>query len=272
MGMRFPRLVLADWRGTRDALHAYSRLIGGIRRGMTPPAKHWWHITLSVSARGLTTTPIPADGMSFELILNPVQGEVEISTSEGGETKISLHGQSQQSLHEAIVSTLADLGVRCSVSVALTEADYEYVSDSAARYWRALSQIDTIYKEFKGTLREETGPVQLFPHHFDVSLNWFSGRLIPGTDPADAESSDEQMNFGFVTGDASISEAYFYATAFPQPERLTEAPLRDGAFWQTEGFTGAILMYQQLVDSDDPRVRLLEFLRAAQHAGSSLMG
>jgi len=272
MGMMFPRLVLADWRETRDALHAYARLIGGVRRGMTPPAKHWWHITLSVSARGLTTTPIPAEGMSFELVLNPMQGQVELATSEGGEVNIAVHGQSQQSLHDAVVSSLEDLGVRCSVSVELAEADYGYDSDSAARYWRALSQIDAIYKEFKGTLREETGPVQIFPHHFDVSLNWFSGRLIPDADPADAENSDEQMNFGFVTGDDSISEAYFYATAFPQPEKLTEARLPDVAFWQTEGFTGAILMYQQLVDSHDPRATLLGFLRAAQHAGSSLMG
>jgi len=33
----------------------------------------------------------------------------------------------------------------------------------------------------------------------DVSMNWFSGRLVPDIDPADEESADEQLNFGFVT-------------------------------------------------------------------------
>lgn len=271
MGITFPPLVLADWRETRDALHAYARVMGGIRRGMTPFAKHWWHITLSVCSRGLTTTPIPVDGASFELILNPMQGQLELSTSEGREARIPVQGQSPRSLHDAIVASLDELGVRCSVSLELTDADYAYRSDSAAQYWRALSRIDAIYKEFKGTLREETGPVHIFPHHFDVSLNWFSGRLVPGVDPADAESADEQMNFGFVTGDGSIAEAYFYATAYPQPEGLTEASLPDGAYWHTQGFTGAVLLYQRLVAAHDPRSTLLEFLRAAQQAGSRLM-
>ena len=203
----FPPLVLADWQETRDALHGYARVLGNIRRHMAPPSKHWWHITLSVSARGLTTTTIPARGMSFDLTLNPMLGQVEISTSEGGESSISFHGQSQRSLHDAIAASLLDLGVQRSMPADLADTEYDYVSDAAARYWRVLSQVDSIYKEFKGSLREETGPVQIFPHHFDLSLNWFSGRLIPGADPEDAATADEQMNFGFLTGDSSIAEA-----------------------------------------------------------------
>jgi hypothetical protein len=44
------------------------------------------------------------------------------------------------------------------------------------RYWQALAQIDILLKQFRGELREETSPVQLWPHHFDLSLVWFSGR------------------------------------------------------------------------------------------------
>lgn len=271
MGMKFPPLVLEDWRETRDALHAYARVIGSIRRGMTPFAKHWWHITLSVSARGLTTTPIPANGATFELVLNPMQGQLELSTSEGREARIPFHGQSQRALYGAIVASLGELGVRCSVQLEPADTSYEYLPDAAAQFWCALTQIDTIYKEFKGGLREETGPVHIFPHHFDISLNWFSGRLVQGADPSDAEAADEQMNFGFVTGDESIAEAYFYATAYPKPATLTDAPLPDGAYWHTEGFTGAILMYDQLVGANDPRSMLLGFLQKVQQAGSRLM-
>ena len=254
----------------RDALQAYARVIGNIRRELTPPQKHWWHITLLVSARGLTTTPISSGEKTFELTLNPTRDRVESSVSDGGEETVSLAGQSQRALHNDVLATLADLGAPCSVSFKSSDTHYGYAGDAARRYWQALSQIDAIYKEFKGSLREETGPVQIFPHHFDVSLNWFSGRLIPGADPADAEHADEQMNLGFVTGDGSVPEAYFYATAYPTPDGLTDAALPTDAHWHTEGFAGAVL-YEQLANAADPRGRLLEFQGAVHEAGSSLM-
>ena len=43
-------------------------------------------------------------------------------------------------------------------------------------------------------------------------------RKIPGQDPADEESSDKQMNFGFTFGDEGIPEPYFYITAYPLPD------------------------------------------------------
>jgi hypothetical protein len=267
----FPRLTLAEWRETRDALHAYSKVLGSIRRLLTPPQKHWWHISLHVSARGLTTTPILADRKTFELTLSPMHGRVELVTSEGEELNVPLIGQSQRALTDTLTRALGEIGVQYTAPSPPDEADFQYVAEAAQRYWRALSQIDAIFKEFKGGLREETGPVQIFPHHFDVSLNWFSGRLVRGADPADEENADEQMNFGFVTGDSSIPEAYFYATAYPIPERLTEAELPAGAYWNSDGFIGAILMYETLADAQDPAGRLLEFLRTTQRAGSSLM-
>ena len=113
--------------------------------------------------------------------------------------------------------------------------------------------------------------MQVFPHHFDLSLNWFSGRLVPGVDPDEEESADEQMNFGFVTGDASISEAYIYATAYPEPHGILEVALPDGAYWHTEGFTGAILPYGEFVGADDASSRLLEFLRTVREGVANLM-
>ena len=52
----WPSLPLAEWQDTRDTLHLWSQLVGKIRVGLAPPVNHWWHTTLYVSVRGLTTS------------------------------------------------------------------------------------------------------------------------------------------------------------------------------------------------------------------------
>jgi|SRR5581483_1228782 len=108
-------------------------------------------------------------------------------------------------------------------------------------------------------------------HHFDLALLWFSGRKVPGQDPNDAENADEQMNFGFSVGDEGIPEPYFYITAYPLPKNFVGAPLPHGAYWHTDGWNGAVLLYKALVATDAPDARLLDFWRAAQKYGAELM-
>ncbi len=269
----FPQLTLENWRTTRDALHDYSRVLGAVRRELTPPREHWWHITLHVSASGLTTTPILAGSRYVELVLNPAAAIVDVVTSQGERVGISIDGMSQRSLALALGSSLGDFGVESTAARSDDWSDdiHAYDLKSASRFWQALISVDSCLREFKGTLRERTSPVQVFPHHFDLSMNWFSGRLVPGVNPADSESAEEQMNFGFVTGDASIADAYFFATAYPTPDGFSGSALPLGAYWQTDGFTGAILPYEKLVGDADGSGRLLDFLRTVRELGAGLM-
>ena len=69
--------------------------------------------------------------------------------------------------------------------------------------------------------------LRCWPHHFDLAVVWFSGRKVPGQDPNDPEYSNEQMNFGFSTGDSGTPEPYFYATAYPAPDGWMENDLPD---------------------------------------------
>jgi hypothetical protein len=145
-----------------------------------------------------------------------------------------------------------------------------YDFDAVDRYRRSINWIAGILAAFKGRLREGTSPVEVFPHHFDLAMNWFSGRLVPGVDPNDEESADEQMNFGFVTGDDSIDNADFYVTAYHQPEGWTDLDLPDGAYWQTGGWTGAILPYAALIESREPGDELLAFMQTVHAHGAAL--
>ncbi len=269
----FPPLDLRDWHATRDTLHGCAKLLGQVRATMTPKQKHWWHITLHVGARGFTTTPIPAGELTYELFLNLVDHELQVNPSRGEPWVTSLRGRSIADLRDELFSTLTRMGVEPSIDQAQF-ADHsirEYDGGAVDRYWQALTQVDVLFKRFRGTLRDETSPVQLFPHHFDLSFSWFSGRKVPGAGPDDEESADEQMAFGFSTGDETIPNPYIYVTAYPLPHQLKDTAIPEGGYWHTEGFEGAVLEYDTLTKSAAPQDALTNFLSGLQIAGASLM-
>ena len=266
-----PALELADWKPTRDTLHQYARIIGKIRGQYMPKSKHWWHITLAVTARGLTTTPFPIAGQNVELALDMVAHRLVVDSSDGWSATLPLPGQSTAGLCRWLSATFAaaDIDMAAGLLAAFdSEEEQAYDVHAIGRFRQAINWVDAAFKTVKGGLREETGPVQVFPHHMDLSMSWFSGRLVAGVDPADEERADEQLNFGFVTGDGSVSDAYFYATAYPTPAGWTDLQLPAGAHWHTEGWTGAVLPYAALAATDRPQELLLAFLVGLRDHGA----
>ena len=50
-----------EWAPTIDTLHMWTQTVGKVRMALAAPLNHWWHTTLYVSARGLTTSGIPLE-------------------------------------------------------------------------------------------------------------------------------------------------------------------------------------------------------------------
>ncbi len=269
----FPPLALADWQPTRDTVQAYAQVLGAVRGALSPRQKHSGHRSLLVAAAGLTTTPIPFGPLTFDLTLDLAAHRLVISNNLGRLWQQRLRGQPQATLFDEVSGGLAALGVTTGLDGTAVSNPAPGAYDVAAveRYWQALSQIDQVMKLFRGELRGETMPVQLWPHHMDLAMLWFSGRRVPGHEDERPQTADEQMNFGFSTGDGGIPEPYFYATAYPLPAGLTDTPLPPGAEWHTEGWTGAVLRYAEVAGANDAEDRLLEYLRTVQAAGMKLM-
>jgi hypothetical protein len=269
----WPSLPLADWQPTRDTLHGYSQVIGAVRGALSPRQKHSAHRSLRVAAAGFTTTPIPAGSLTFELLLDLAGHRLVLSTNQGEQWQQRLRGQSLAAFTEDVLDGLGLIGVQPDIdrknftSTAATAYDAEAVE----RFWLALSQIDAALKRFRGELRGETTDVQLWPHGFDLAMLWFSGRLVPGADPNVPRDADEQMNFGFSTGDAGLPEPYFYVTAYPLPAALPGTPLPDGVVWHNQGWQGAVLRYAALAGATDAPERLLTYWRTLQQAGAQQM-
>lgn len=277
--MSFPPLKLSDWQTTRDTVQGYSKLLGKIRRTLTPFEEHWFHVSLRVNETGLTTTDIPYGEDSFHgdhtfaMTLDFTAHKLNINSSRRLQLEIPLTGQSVRAFHDAVMDGLKTLGVGLEMdhSPFMDETPGVYDAAAISAYWQATQQINEVFQQFKTGLAGETSPVQLWPHHFDLALLWFSGRQVPGIDSTDRENADEQMNFGFSTGDTSIPDGYFYITAYPVPDNFIDFMLPEGAYWHTSGFKAAILPYTELVGVDNPRQKLRNFLHVVQAHGAHAM-
>jgi hypothetical protein len=103
----WPELPTAGWRETYATLHLWTQIIGKIRLAHTPWLNHSWHVTLYVTARGLTTSPIPDGTRSFQIDFDLIDHDLRISTSDGATRSFALAGQSVASFYAAVMAALA---------------------------------------------------------------------------------------------------------------------------------------------------------------------
>ena len=155
---------------------------------------------------------------------------------------------------------------------AATDDEYPgYSADQANLMHRAIGSVAAALEDFRAGIREEKSPIQIWPHHFDLSMIWLPGHKVPDQDPADEEYTDKQMNFGFAFGDESIPEPYFYVTAYPSPDALPGVDLPAGTTWKSEDFNGAVLLYNDLVAMNDPAAYLQELWTTLLAAGQTYL-
>jgi hypothetical protein len=267
-----PPLELASWQPTRDLLWRYARCLSSVRRALSPPARHWSHISLAVGTRGLTTGPMIVPGGRFEMILDIRRAQIVLEAETGRAWAGGVPGTASAEILERVQGWMARSG---GESLTLRDEPPEigdgsaYDQAAADRYWTALSGIEAILARFAGGLRGEARGPQLWPHHFDLAVLWLTGRQAPGVDPNDEEAADESMNFGFSTGDEGVANPYFYATAYPRLDEQLEVP--PGAERQAAGWQGVRLDYDQLASSNEPGDALLAFLTRVQMSGKKAL-
>jgi len=247
----FPELDYNETAQTRETIYGYAKLLGAIRGAMNPPQKDYWHISLKTAPTGFRTTPIPTgDGHTFEILLDLVSQSVSITTSKGYTWSMPIEGQPLAICSQNLLSELGKLGINPGIDTEKfkDETERNYNFQHASDIFRFYSVFDMVFKEFKGTLPQETSPVQLWPHHMDIACTCYadSGLLI---------------TTGFLTGDGSIEEPYFYITAYPELEDISSIRLIGNAYWHTQDWQGVILKYGDLIKADSPRQELLNHLK-----------
>jgi hypothetical protein len=289
-GADWPELPLAGWIDTRDTLHRWLQIVGKIRLRLTPPINHSWHTTLYLTARGLTTSPIPHGTRSFHIDLDFVAHRLHIAAIDGASGGFALEPQSVAMFYTRLMDELARMGLPVSIFTRPNELpdatpfpDDEqhrsYDSDAAHRFWRALSQADRVLKTFRTGFVGKCSPVHLFWGAMDLAVTRVSGRTAPAhpggipnlPDRVTREAySHEVSSCGFWSGTSPVDFPAFYAYAYPQPEGFATADvLPDGAFYSKD-FGEFILPYEAVRTSADPDRALLAFLQSTYAAAADL--
>lgn len=283
----FPPLPIEEWEDTKNTLHLFFQIVGKIRLSLFPKTNHWWHVTLYISTRGLTTRPIPSGDIIFEIEFDFIDHRLVVRTSEGRVESFSLENLSVSDFYKKLTTLLSDLGIVYSIKAEPYDVPFSntpFISDDehssydkeyVNRYWRILVQINSVFEEFRAKFIGKSTPVHLYWHHADLAVTRFSGRRAPemeGGTAADKEAySHEVISFGFWAGDDNVRAPAFYSYTHPEPEGLASEPLfPEPATWNTDNGSMAVMMYDDIRVLDDPRQAILDFMDSAYQAGSKL--
>lgn len=286
----WPALPLEPWIGTRDTLHLWTQIVGKLRCRQCAWVNHTWHVALYLTARGLTTSPIPHGTRTFDVEFDFIAHRLVVRSSDGGTGGFALQPQSVAAFHRALMRELDRLDVHVDIDrlpneipepvpFDRDEVPREYDGAYAHRYWRALVQADRVLKTFRARFQGKCSPVHYFWGSPDLAVTRFSGRAAPphpGGIPhlpdwitRDAYSH-EVSSAGFWAGGGPVPTAAFYSYAYPEPPGFAEARVRpDAAFYQRD-LREFVLPYDAVREAADPDRVLLQFLQDTYEAAADL--
>lgn len=287
---QWPSLPLEAWSDTSATLHLWTQIVGKIRVAQCPWVNHSWHVTLHVTAKGLTTLPIPYGDRTFQIDFDFVHHLLTVQSSDGRIGHFKLEPQSVATFYSRLMDQMAklDLHVRIhrkpnevadAIPFDRDESHAAYDREYANRYWRALVQADRVLTEFRARFAGKCSPVHYFWGAPDLAVTRFSGRRAPEhpggipnlPDTVTREAySHEVSSCGFWAGGGPVPYAAFYSYAYPEPAGFSAAPVKPDAAFYSADLREFILPYDRVRQAADPDTTLLEFLQTTYEAAANL--
>lgn len=286
----WPALPFAEWKDTAETLQRWTQIVGKIRLALTPWINHSWHVTLYVTARGLTTSPIAHDTRVFEIEFDFVEHRVLIRCSDGAFRAIILQPMTVADFYQQLMAALGELALDVKISATPNEVEdatpfpedsrhSSYDAEFANRFWRVLLQTDRVFKTFRSRFIGKCSPVHFFWGSFDLAVTRFSGRTAPPhpggvphlpNDVAREAYSHEVSSAGFWPGSNALPQPVFYSYAYPAPEGFADAKVQPAAATWNTTLREFLLPYDEVRAADNPGAVLLSFLQSSYEAVANL--
>ena len=286
----WPELPLEAWTDTLATLHLWTQIVGKVRLVQSPWVNHSWHVTMYVTSRGLTTSPIPHGTRTFEMEFDFIAHQLTIRTGEGQSHNMPLEPQSVATFYARLMAALDTLDLHVKIHARPNEVPeaIPFAQDTihrsydrayAERFWRVLVQADRVLKIFRARFAGKCSPVHFFWGAADLAVTRFSGRTAPEhpggipnlPDRVTREAySHEVSSCGFWAGGGPIPYPAFYAYAYPEPPGFADAPVRPARAFYSPDYREFVLPYDEVRLAASPDDTLLEFLQTTSEAAANL--
>ena len=284
----WPELVYEKYGNTAATVRLWTQIIGKIRLKKTPWINHSWHVTLYLSARGLTTGSIPYKKGNFQIDMDCIDHVIIITCAEGYKETINLYPRSVADFYEELFSKLQTMDIDVAIYAKPNEIDpaIPFAQDTVQRnydpaqmhlLWQALTRIGGVFTRFRSTFIGKVSPVHLFWGAFDLAVTRFSGRKAPKYEGAlvnipgrvmEEAYSHEVSSCGFWPGNETSPAPIFYSYSYPTPPDFGTQPVDPaGAFYSKE-MGEFILPYDAVRQTGDPGETLLRFMRSTYRAAA----
>ena len=281
----WPSLPWNDWKDTADTLHMWTQIVGHTRLALAAPLNHWWHVTLYVTPRGLTTSSIPWRNECFDVEFDFIDHRLVIRLSSGPVKVLPLRAQSVAEFYRDYMAALASLGIQVEIHAIPDEVPNpipfaedtvhaSYDREAAHRFWRILMQSAEVFKQFQSNWLGKASPVHFFWGSFDLAVTRFSGHRAPERPGADAITreaySHEVISCGFWPGNGGYGQPAYYAYAAPEPPGLSKSIVRPAAVFYSDERKEFFLNYDEVRTADSPSAAILEFMESTYAAAANL--
>ena len=280
-----PALPFDSWKDTLATVHMWTQVVGKVRLKLCPLVNHWWNVPFYLTARGLTSSAMPAPSGTVEVRFDFIEHKVFIEISDARSITIPLRAMSVAEFYGKFMAALSELGVAvriwttpCEVPNPIPfEQDHAHASydpEAVHKFWRILVWVDQILKEFRTGFLGKVSPVHFFWGSFDLAVTRFSGKFAPprpGADSITREAySHEVSSAGFWPGGGDIKGPTFYSYAAPEPPGFAEQPVRPPAAFYHPQLKEFLLDYEDVRTSGSPEAMLMEFLQSTYEAAADL--
>ena len=283
----WPSLAFETWSDTRNTLHLWTQTVGKVKLALCPFLNQWWETAFFLTARGVTTGPIPYLGESFEVIFDFLSHKLIINVSDGRSQEITLEPRTVADFYHLLMEALTTLGIHVTISTLPAEIPNpirfeqdtihaSYDSVAVHNWWRIMLATGRVMDRFRTPFHGKSSPIQFFWGGFDLDATRFNGK--PSTPPSYGGrimkygENEENFAIGFWPGTEQFPHAAYYAYMSPAPAKIAEADIKPEAAHFDAKMGEFILLYDDVRTASSPEETLLTFFPSTYEASATLAG
>jgi len=253
----------SEFSKTKETIQKFASLLIDIKSKFSPHNKNSEEYSLKFCANGFTTAPIPIQSGNVEALdlnLDLYEHKLEILFRKERHY-IELKKSNLSSFAIELQGMFNSLSIPYIINdkIVSDNSEITYNEEDAELLWTVIRKIYFSFVEFGSSILKEASSINFWPHHFDIAMLLFSGKIIEGQDKSNWSYSREQINFGFLFGDEFITKPYFYVTIYPFNNLNLENKFSSNAYWYTNKWNGAILELEHVLESSDSTKTIIDF-------------